>query len=242
MSSGRANPQARGTDGRGARESGSIARKIPTGPPEAEVLFRLALAALLPAVVVLPVRILAFRDESPFTILLLGPTLEESLKLSSVLLAVMGAAVYLPRGRDPATALRYWLFLAPWFVGGLYGMTEGILVYGSEAGVQVTLRELAHGTFAALALTGVLWIWRDFRAPYAALLFGLGAAWVPHFFFNLLALESDALNVSFLDQVLYTLAACVVAAIFLGRAVAREPASRETRRFLALRARARTRR
>lgn len=178
-----------------------------------------------------------FGDASPFTVLLLGPAVEESQKLSALLAALLVAAYVLPRGRDAGNALRYWLVLAPWVVGGAYGMIEGFVAYPGEPSIEFTLRELAHGTFAALALAAVLWVWREIDAPYAGLALGLGAAWVAHFVFNALAVWSDALHVTFADQALYTLAAFVVAAVLLGRVAVREPASRETGHLLAVRGR-----
>lgn len=193
------------------------------------------MAALVPALVILPLRWLVSGDESPFTVLLLGPAVEESLKLAALLLALLAAAYLLPRGRDPANALRYWLFLTPWFVGGFYGMIEGFLVYPDQPSIGFTVRELAHGAFVALGLVTALWVWRETDASAAGLALGLGAAWAAHFGFNALALLSDLLGVSFADQAAYALAAAVVAVILLGRAVGREPASRESRALLAVR-------
>ncbi len=193
------------------------------------------MAALVPALAIIPVRFFAFPDRSPVTVLLLGPALEESLKLSATLLAMTLMAFVLPRGRDPENALRYWLALAPWLVGGIYGLTEGLVVYPGDPGIAFTMRELAHGSFAALGLAGTLWLWRESGAPYVGLGVGLGAAWVAHFLFNALAVDALSLGVTFTDQLLYTLAAAAVAAVCLGRMAAREPASPESRRFLEVR-------
>lgn len=220
---------------RQVREREPIGRRRGGTGDGAEVLLRYLAAALAPALVILPVRALAVPDSSPFTVLLLGPALEESLKLSATLLALTVAALVLPRGRDPENALRYWLALAPWIVGGAFGLTEGLVVYPGNPGTEFSLRELAHAAFAALGLAGVLGTWRVTGAPYVGIGVGLGAAWLAHFFFNVLAVDALNLNATFLDQALYGLAVAVVAAACLGRTVAREPASPEARVFLEVR-------
>ncbi len=192
------------------------------------------IVALIPALILLPARALLFGDQSAFTVLLLGPAVEESLKLAALLLALLAAAVLLPRGRDPANALRYWLFLTPWFVGWIYGTVEGFLVYSAQANVTLTVREVAHSSFVALALLTALWAWRETGARYAGLFLGLGMAWVAHFVFNAIAAGAEFVNVSFADQALYTLALAVVTAVLLGRAVGGEPASEESRALLAV--------
>ena len=200
----------------------------------------LFLAALVPPAVVLPLRLLAFGDGDPFTLVLLGPAAEEGLKLAALLLALTLAGLWLPRGHDPANALRYWLFFAPWLVGGLYGMVEGIAIYPGQSTLDYTLREFAHGTFVALSLAEALYVWRELDAPYVGVALGFGAGWAAHILFNEIAVLSAYADVTFLDQVVYTVVALVLAAVALGRVVAREPASPTAERFLAVRGGLRT--
>lgn len=189
---------------------------------------------MVPPAVVLPLRLLAFGDEDPFTLVLLGPAAEEGLKLAALVLALTLAGLWLPRGNDPANALRYWLFLAPWFIGGFYGMVEGMTIYLGESTLDYTLREFAHATFVALSLAAALYVWRELDAPYVGVALGFGAGWAAHIAFNEIALLSALADVTFLDQVAYTAAVLVLATVALGRVVRREPASRTSRRFLAL--------
>ncbi len=191
-------------------------------------------AALVPPAVVLPIRFLLFGDNSPVTLILLGPAVEEGLKLAAVLLVLTIVGLVLPRGHDPRTALRYWLFLAPWFVGGLYGMMEGLLVYSGESSLDLTLREFAHGTFTALAFSVTLWVWRELDRPYAGVALGFASGWGVHILFNVLALLSGYTGVSFGDQSGYVVLVFVVAIATLARTARHEPASRETMRFLAI--------
>ena len=193
------------------------------------------LAALVPPAVVLPLRLLLFGDSDPLTLVLLGPATEEGLKLAAVFLALTLAGLWLPRGHDAGNALRYWLFAAPWVIGGLYGMLEGMTIYLGESTLDYTLREFAHATFAALSLAAALWLWRELDAPYVGVALGFGAGWATHVLFNEIAVLSAYADVTFLDQVAYTAAAFLLAAVVLGRAVGREPASRTSRRFLAVR-------
>lgn len=195
------------------------------------------LAALVPAAIVLPLRAFLFEDTSPFTLVLLGPALEESLKFSALFLALIVAALLLPRGKDSSNALRYWLFLTPWFVGGIYGVMEGLVVYPSDSHLNFTLREMAHASFTALALSTALWTWRQVNQPYVGVGLGFGVGWSVHIVFNSLALFSYFSDLTFTDQALYGLAVFAVAVVSLASVVGREPASRESARFLAIRGR-----
>ena len=212
-----------------------IADPRPVGRSLVGTPIPLFFAALVPPAIVFPLRFLAFGDENPVTLVLLGPALEEGLKLAGLLLALMLAALFLPRGQDPANALRYWLFLAPWLVGGLYGMMEGFLVYAGQNAFDFTLREFAHATFAALGLAVALWVWRVFGLTYAGVGLGFSAAWAAHILFNTLALVSNYSDVTLADQVAYAALLGLLAVAALARAVAREPGSRETGLFLAIR-------
>lgn len=203
----------------------------------AETSVRLFLAALVPLAAVIPLRVALFGDSSPLTVVLLGPGFEESLKLGAVILALTLASLTLRGGRDPEMALRYWFSLLPWVVGGLYGMAEGILVYPGEGGLDFTLREAAHGTFLALGLGAALWIWRQVDAPFFGIGFGFGSAFAAHIGFNLLALFSGSLDITFLDQAIYLAAVAAIAVATLVRGVRQEPASAEARAFLPARAR-----
>ncbi len=195
----------------------------------------LFLAALVPPAIAFPLRFFLSPDTSPLTLVLLGPALEEGLKLAAVVLALIVAGLFLPRGRDPANALRYWLFLAPWVVGGLYGLMEGLVVYPGESHLNFTMRELAHATFTALGLAAALWSWRLLGSRYVGMGLGFGAAWSAHILFNSIALLSEFTDIGFTDQALYALAALVVALVLLGKSVTPEPASRESRSFLLIR-------
>lgn len=195
------------------------------------------LAALVPCAVVLPLRIFLFPDRSPVTLVLLGPALEEGLKLAAVFLALIVAALVLPRGRDPEQALHYWLFLAPWIVGGLYGLLEGLVVYPGESHLSFTLRELAHAAFLALALAAALWGWRELGQPFVGVALGFGVGWSAHMLFNSVALISRYAALGFTDQALFGLVLMVAAACVLASGVAHEPASREAASFLAIQGR-----
>lgn len=200
----------------------------------------LFLAALAPPAVAFPLRFLFFPDGSPITILLLGPAVEEGLKLSALFLALIVAGLVLPRGTDPENALRYWLFLLPWSVGGLYGMMEGFLVYAGQSSLDFTLREFAHGAFTALALAAALWVWQVLDAPYVGVGLGFGAGWCAHFLFNGMAFASSYVDVTFTDQAALALGIGLLAAIALIRVIRREPASRESIGFLRIRGGLRT--
>jgi hypothetical protein len=213
-------------DGHPSEERGFIesARVRPVGWRDTPLPF--FLAALVPCGIVVPLRFFLFPDADPLTVVLLGPALEEGLKFAALFLALMGAALALPRGRDPENALRYWLFLAPWFVGGVYGLMEGLTVYPGESQLNFTLREVAHAAFTALALAATIWAWRETDRPYAGVALGFGVAWSVHILFNSLALVSMYVEVSFLDQALYGLAVFAIALVALARNVGREPGSR----------------
>jgi hypothetical protein len=149
----------------------------------------------------------------------------------------VGMALALPRGNDPDNALRYWLFLTPWIVGGAYGLLEGLLVYPGESHLNFTLRELAHAAFSGLALAAALWVWREIERPYVGVLLGFAVAWAAHILFNSLAFLGRYVDVSFAEQAAYALAILMLAAIALAHEVGREPASREARSFLAIQGR-----
>ena len=179
-----------------------------------------------------PLRIVLFPDSDAVTVLLLGPAIEESLKLAGVIIVLTIAATALRGGRDPSLALRYWLFFVPWIVGGLYGMLEGVLVYPGQGGLDFTMREFAHGTFVALSLAGALGIWQRLSAPFFGIGFGFAAGLSAHLWFNALALFSGYVDVTFMDQVAYVALAFAIAVVVLASEVRREPASAETRAFL----------
>lgn len=165
---------------------------------------------------------------------LLGPALEEGLKLSALFLFLIVAAMLLPRGRDPENALRYWLFLAPWVVGGGYGLLEGIFVYPGESHLNFILRGFAHAAFTAVGLAAALWTWRQVDRPYVGVALGFGFAWAGHILFNSIAIAAWFTDVSFGEQALYGLALLVVSAVVLAQDVGREPGSRQARAVLAV--------
>ncbi len=191
----------------------------------------------MPLAIAAPLRALLLPDDSAFTIVLVGPALEESLKLSGVILVLTVASIALRGGRDPALVLRYWLFLVPWAVGGMYGMMEGLFVYPGQGGLDFTLREFAHATFVALSLASALRIWQRVDAPLFGIGFGLAAGFAAHLWFNALALLSDVVDVTFTDQALYLAVVFAATLVLLGSAVRREPASAEARAFLPSRGR-----
>ncbi len=193
--------------------------------------------ALVPLAIAAPLRAL-LPDDSAFIAILVGPALEESLKLSAVVLVLTLASLALRGGRDPALVLRYWLFLAPWAVGGIYGMVEGLVVYPGQGGLDFTLREFAHATFVALSLATALRVWQRVDAPLFGISLGLAAGFAAHLWFNGLALLSDVVGVTFADQAVYLAVVFAAALFLLAEAVRHEPASPVTRAFLPSRGRA----
>lgn len=198
----------------------------------AEAPFRLFLASLAPLALVIPLRYLYFSDDDPITVFLLGPAFEESLKLAGVILALTAASIALRGGRDPALALRYWLFLLPWLVGAVYGMVEGVVAYPGQGGIAFTMREFAHATFVALSLAGALGIWRGFSAPVFGIGFGFGAGYAAHIWFNSLLLLTDRYDTLYVYQAIYLAVVFFLALAVLAWEVRKEPASAETRAFL----------
>lgn len=201
------------------------------GRTRVELPIRLALAALVPLAIAGPLQLIR-SSEDPLTIVLLGPAFEESLKLSILMLALAFAAVALRGGRDPALALRYWLFSAPWIVGGLFGLLEGLAFYPGQGGPDFTLREFAHATFVALALAAALGVWRQLDAPFVGIGYGFATGLAAHIGFNLLALFSVSLSVTFADQLAYLVLIFVIALLSLRREVRVRPPSRVARAFL----------
>ncbi len=163
---------------------------------------------------------------------LLGPAFEEGLKLAGLFLALVGAAMVLPRGRDPENALRYWLFLAPWFVGGSYGLFEGIFVYPGESHLNFVLREFAHAAFTGAGLAAILWTWRGFDRPFVGIGLGFGLAWAGHILFNSIALLSWYTDIGFEEQALYAVALVLVATVALVADLRHEPGSPQARAVL----------
>ncbi len=202
-----------------------------------EVSVRLFVVALVPFIVAAALRILFFADDTAVTVMLLGPAVEESLKLAGVLLVLTLVAVAARGGRDPEMALRYWLVLAPWLVGWLYGMMEGLLVYPGQGGLDFTLRELAHGTFVALGLGTALAMWRLLSAPLFGAGFGFAAAFSAHFGFNTLAVIAYDAGLSFVDQALYLAVIAFLAIVVFAVELRHEPASAEARAFVPSRGR-----
>jgi hypothetical protein len=203
----------------------------------AETPIRLFLAALVPLVVATPLRILYFPDTSPFTVLLLGPAFEESLKLAGVVLALTIASLTLSGGRDPDLALRYWLFFVPWIVGGLDGLVEGLAVYPRRSAVDLAMREFGHATFVALSVAAALFVWRRLSAPLFGIGFGFAAGFSAHIWFNGLSLLVDAAEASSVDQQIYLALVLALTLAVLAWQVRTEPASAETRAFLPARGR-----
>ncbi len=150
------------------------------------------------------------------------------------MLALTVAAIVLPAGRDPATALQYWLFLTPWLAGGLFGFLEGVVVYPGEGIVDFTTREAAHASFAALSLLGTLVVWRLLDAGPSGAILGGFAGFGAHVVFNFLPNLADTWYLMVWSQVTFAYVLLVVAVLGLGLAVRREPSSPEARRFLDL--------
>ncbi len=215
-----------------AAGAGSIAARRRAHTTWAEPSLRLFLAALVPLAIAAPLRAFLFPDDSNFTVLLIGPALEESLKLAAVVLVLTLASMTQAGGRDPPLVLRHWLFWAPWVVGGVYGMIEGLVVYPGQGGLDFTLREFAHASFVALAFAAALRVWARVDAPMFGLGIGFATGYAAHLWFNALALLSDVVDVTFADQALYLAAVFVATVVLLGITVRREPASAEARAFL----------
>lgn len=197
-----------------------------------ETPIRLTVAALAPLAVIIPLRFLLFADVAPLTIILLGPAFEECLKLAGAVLALTLASLLLRGGRDPALALRYWLFLLPWLVGGAFGMFEGLVAYPLQIGTLFTLREVAHATFLALSIAGALEVWRTLSSSIAGIGFGLGAGLAGHIGFNIVAVLSalDRLTTAYLALYVVLLLALTLPALVWE--LRRIPASEPTRAFL----------
>lgn len=202
-----------------------------------EPSLRIFLAALVPLAIAVPLRAFALPDGSAFTIVLVGPALEESLKLSAVVLVLTLASMTQRGGRDPPLVLRHWLFWAPWVVGGVYGMIEGLVVYPGQGGLDFTLREFAHATFVSLSAAAALRVWQRVDAPLFGIALGFASGFAAHLWFNALALLSDVVDLTFADQALYLAVVFAATVVLLGTAVRLEPASRETRSFLPARGR-----
>ncbi len=193
---------------------------------------RLFVAALAPLVVLLPLRLLLFGDADPFTLLILGPAYEECLKLACAILVLSLASLSLGGGRDPRIPLRYWLFLAPWVVGGGFGLLENLLAYPTQVGTLYTLREAAHAVFLALAIAAMLEAWRSLSDPYFGVAYGLAAGFAAHVGFNILAVVTALTNVGLLETTVYVVLVGVLAVSALLWEVRRVPSSREVRVFL----------
>lgn len=215
-----------------AAGAGSIAARRGTHSLWAEPSLRLFLAALAPLAVAAPLRAFVLPDDSNYTVLLVGPALEESLKLAAVVLVLTLASMTQAGVRDPPLVLRHWLFWAPWVVGGAYGMIEGLVVYPGQGGLDFTLREFAHATFVALAFAAALRVWARVDAPLFGIGVGFASGYAAHLWFNALALLSDVIHVSFADQALYLAVVFAATAVLLTTTVRREPASAEARAFL----------
>ena len=203
----------------------------------AEIPIRLFLVSLGPLALIIPARLVRFPDTDPLTFIVLGPAFEESLKLASAVLALTLASLAFPGGRDPVLALRYWIFLVPWIVGGGFGLFEGFLGYPYQVGSLLTLREAAHATFLVLSMAAALEVWRSLRAPFVGIWFGLGAGLAGHIGFNILAVFTafDPWTVPYLA--IYLGLVLVYAVPALVWEIRRVPASKETRAFLPERSR-----
>lgn len=197
-----------------------------------EIPIRLFLALLVPVAIVIPLRILAFPDTDPVTIVFLGPAFEESLKLACVVIVLTFAALALRGGRDPVLALRYWLFIAPWAVGGFFGLFEGLFAYPLQIGLLFTLREAAHATFVAVSLSAALEVWRRIEAPYFGIGYGFAAGLATHVGFNLIAWISMVDDATLLYLAAYLVLVLAFAIPALAWEVRQVPASAETRAFL----------
>ncbi len=196
-----------------------------------ELPIRLFFAALAPLVVILPLR-LVFGDRDLMTLMVLGPGFEESLKLGCAVLVLTLASVTLRGGRDPGLALRYWLFLLPWLVGGAFGLIENLLVYPNQVGVLYTLREFAHASFLALAVAAMLVAWRVLSAPRFGIAYGFVAGFAAHVGFNILAVLTSLDNFGILISSAYLAFVAAIALPALVVEVRKVPASAETRAFL----------
>lgn len=192
----------------------------------------------MPAAIAFPLRLILFGDTDPFTQVFLGPLFEESIKLGATFLVLILEALFLPRGRDSTTALRYWLFLAPWLVGGLFGFGEGIVAYPHELGLNLSLREAVHASCVAWSLLVTLLVWRRLDAGAGGAILGGFAGFAAHIGFNLIAYLSGNPGMPFWDQEAYVGVLFVTAVLGLVLVLRHEPSSDEVRRFLSVPARA----
>lgn len=197
-----------------------------------ETPIRLFLVSLAPLALIVPARLIRFPDADPLTVIILGPAFEECLKLASAILALTLASLAFRGGRDPALALRYWLFLVPWIVGGGFGLFEGLMAYPNQIGTLFTLREAAHATFVVLSVATALDVWRSLAAPFVGIWYGLGAGIAGHIGFNILAVLTafDPWTVPYLAIYLGLVLAFAIPALVWE--IRRVPASEETRAFL----------
>jgi hypothetical protein len=129
-------------------------------------------------------------------------------------------------------ALRYWLFITPWAVGGFFGLFEGLFAYPLQIGILFTLREAAHATFVAVSLTAALEVWRRVDAPYFGIAYGFAAGFAAHVVFNLIAWISMLDNATLVYLAGYLVLVLALALPILAWEVRQAPASDETRAFL----------
>ncbi len=186
---------------------------------------------LLPLVVIVSARLWFFPDASPFTVVLLAPATEESLKLAGAIVSLLALAVAGTRG--DAGVLHRRLFLVPLFIGGLYGLFEALALYADESGVTLVVRIWAHAAFVVLGLAAALWFWRIGFHPLPGVCLGLVLAVAAHGLFNALSLATAFVPISYIDQTLYAAALFLVAVVTMERVLRREPSSESARRFLA---------
>ncbi len=196
----------------------------------ARAQFRLVVGILLPLGVLVPLRLFLFVDASPFTIVLLAPATEESLKLAGTFVGLVALAVIGAHG--DANALRRRLFLTPLFVGGLYGFFEGIALYSEEAGLTLIVRIWAHAGFVTLALVAALVCWRIGFRPLPGAWFGLALAIAAHDLFNILSVASDFAPITFVEQSLYAASLFILSIAAMGRALRLDPPPEAARRLL----------
>ena len=156
------------------------------------------------------------------------------MKLAGTFLALTLAALLLPRGRDPRMAFHYWLFLVPWIFGGLFGLGEGLLVYPGQGGLNFSLREAAHASFAVWALIATLLVWRRLDAGAGGAMLGALVGFGTHLGFNLISFLPGYSDYLFWDQAAYVGVLLAAGLVGLALVVRREPSSDEARRFLAL--------
>lgn len=201
------------------------------------VLLPLIGLALLPLIVVLPVRVLYFPDSSPNSwslLTILAPATEEPVKLALILAFSSFANIVgiLLRHRSHRAAgsrivpPAVFLLLLPVVTGLFFGLWEHSTTYPAEPPIALVTRVVAHIGYTCTAFTTCLFIWRMGRRAATGLWLGILAGMVPHGLFNLGAVAPPEWPThAFTYALTVGLASFVVALLLLNRELQHEPGS-----------------